>query len=395
VSAILPAIVTRLLREIDTADAGPELLDNFDLLRFGEGYDPLPPDQAPERLAGLLSISAGLQALSDRLGDEADRELLIRVLAYRVLGHRKVQLPLTAAGLRRLTERVHTVRTAQKTAPLGIFGAYADDFDLNALGYPIRLRGTAGAVIQTYELEQYRCPGPREVAVNPGDLVIDGGAYWGDTALYFAHRAGPGGRVVSFEFEASNLAGLEHNLRLNPQLADRIEVIPAALWDEPGQTVSVRAFGPTTAIDAGGDTHAPTDTIDALVARGAVDRVDFIKLDVEGAELNALRGAQATLLRFRPRLAIAAYHRLDDLSAIPAYLMGLDVGYLFRLGHTTMHAEETVLFAFPDSAGPPGTPACRGDRWRRTSSILTVRAGDSQLARAAANRARASTEGQR
>ena len=362
-SAILPAVVTRLLREIDTADAGPDLLDNFDSARYGEGQDPLPPDQAPQRLAGLLSISAGLQALSDQL-DEADRELLIRVLAYRVLGHRKVQLPLTAAHLRRLNERVDTVRTAQKTAPLGILGAYADDFDLNALSYPIKLRGTAGAVIQTFELEQYRCAGPpREVAVEPGDRVIDGGAYWGDTALYFAHRVGSGGRVISYEFEPSNLAGLEHNLGLNPQLADRIEVIQAALWDEPGQTVGIRAFGPATAVDSSGDTHASTDTIDALVARGAVDRVDFIKLDIEGAELNALRGARATLLRFRPRLAIAAYHRVDDLSAIPAYLMGLDVGYRFRLGHTTMNAEETVLFAFPGSAAPhqsvadqPGRP---------------------------------------
>jgi FkbM family methyltransferase len=340
-------VVTRLLREIDAADAGPELLDNFDLVRYDERDDPLPPEQAPERLAGLLSISAGLQALSDQLADEADQELLIRVLAYRVLGHRKVQLPLTAPELRRRTERVLTLRTAQKTAPVGIAGQYADDFDLSPLGYPIRLRGTVGAVIQTYELEQYRCPGRREVAVIAGDVVIDGGAYWGDTALYFAHRAGSSGRVISFEFEPSNLAGLAHNLGLNPRLADSIEVIPAALWDEPGQTVSIRAFGPATAVDAGGDTSAETDTIDALVARSAVDRVDFIKLDVEGAELNVLQGARATLLRFQPRLAIAAYHRLEDLSVIPAYLMGLDVGYGFRLGHTTMNAEETVLFAFP------------------------------------------------
>ena len=348
VSTILPVVVTRLLREIHTADAGPELLDNFDVQRYGEGNDPLPPDQAPARLAGFLSISAGLQALWDQLSDEADRELLIRVLAYRVLGYRKVQLPLTAAEMRRLTERVQALRTAQKTAPVGILGGYADDFDLTSLGYPIRLRGTAGAVIQTYELEQYRCPGLREVAVNPGDVVIDGGAYWGDTALYFAHRAGPDGRVVSFEFEPSNLEGLTHNLGVNPQLAGRIKVIPAALWDKPGQTVTVRAFGPATAIDGTGDTHAPTDTIDALVARRVVDRVDFIKLDVEGSELNVLQGARATLQRFRPRLAIAAYHRLEDLSVLPAYLTELDLGYRFRLGHTTMNAEETVLFAFPD-----------------------------------------------
>ena len=351
-TTLLPAVVNRLLNAIEAADAGPELLDNFDVMRYGEGNDPLPPDQAPQRLAGLLGFSAGLQALWDELDGDVDRELLIQVLAYRVLGYRKVQLPLTAPVLRQHTERVVALRTAQRTAPVGILGGYADDFDLTPLGYPIRLRGTAGAVIQTYDFEQYRCRGPREVAVSPGDVVIDGGAYWGDTAFYFAHHAGPGGRVFSFEFEPSNLVGLKHNLGINPQLADRIELIPAALWHEPAQTVGVRPFGPATAIDGGGDAKAPTDTIDALVARGAVDRVDFIKLDIEGSELNALRGAQATLLRFRPRLAIAAYHRVEDLSAIPEYLIGLDVGYRFRLGHTTMNAEETVLFAFPDAAAP-------------------------------------------
>jgi FkbM family methyltransferase len=344
---ILPEVVGALLREIERADAGPDLADNVDFLRFPDGDDQLPPEHAAARLAGLLSAGAGLQALSDRLVTEADRELLIRVLAYRVLGHRKVQMPHTAAELRRLTARAHTARTAENTAPLGILGWHADDFDLSALGYPVKLRGTAGAVIHTFELEQYRCPGPPEIAVEPGDVVIDGGAYWGDTALYCAHRAGPGGRVLSFEFEPSNLGGLNHNLEINPQLAERIEVIPAALWDEPGQTLTIRAFGPATAVVDDGDAHAPTDSIDALVARGAVERVDFIKLDIEGAELNALRGAQETLRRFRPRLAIAAYHRIDDLSALPAYLMELDIGYRFRLGHTTMHAEETVLFAFP------------------------------------------------
>ena len=236
-----------------------------------------------------------------------------------MLGRSKVQLPLTGAGLRELTERAHSLRTAEQTAPLGILGWWADDFDLGPLGYPIRLRGTAGAVIQTYLLEQYRAQGTPEVAVRPGDVVIDGGAYWGDTALYCAHRAGPEGRVVSFEFEPSNLAGLRAQPRDQPARSrSASRCCRRALWDEAGAAAcrSV-AFGPGSTIDSGGDTQAPTETIDALVARAAVDRVDFIKLDIEGAELNALRGAQETLRRFRPRLAIAAYHKLDDLSVAP------------------------------------------------------------------------------
>ena len=353
-SSTMPPVVLALLREIFSADAGPELLGNVDPMRFPEGFEEPPREDAPERLAELLGHAAGLEFLFERLERRGDRELMIRVLAFRVLGHRRVKLPMTLERLQGRIERAHAARTAEKTAPLGLLDWYADDYDLGELGYPIRLRGFVGAVVQTFDLQQYRSAGPPEVAARPGDIVIDGGGYWGDTALYFAQLVGPAGRVVSYEFEPSNLQALHYNLSLNPQLAHRIEVVSAALWDRAGEEVNVHPLGPGTSIRPDGEARASTDTIDALVARGDVERVDFIKLDIEGAELNALRGAEATLRRFRPRLAVAAYHKADDLAAIPEYLAGLQIGYSFQLGHITMHGEETVLFATADPrpAGP-------------------------------------------
>ena len=55
-----------------------------------------------------------------------------------------------------------------------------------------------------------------------------------------------------------------------------------------------------------------------------------------------------TIKKHRPKLAIAIYHSLDDFVNIPKWLIGLDLGYKFYLGHYTIHAEETVLFAAPD-----------------------------------------------
>ena len=78
-----------------------------------------------------------------------------------------------------------------------------------------------------------------------------------------------------------------------------------------------------------------------------MDRVDFIKLDIEGAELRTLKGAEHTLNRFRPSLAISLYHSLDDFVAIPAFLRNLNLNYGFYLDHFTTHREETVLFARP------------------------------------------------
>jgi FkbM family methyltransferase len=364
----MPPVVLALLREIVSADAGPELLGNVDPMRFPAGFEEPPREDAPARLAELLRHAGGLGLLFDRLERRADRELLIRVLAFRVLGHRRVQLPMTLNRLEGRIARAHAVRTEEKTAPLGFLGWYADDYDLGELGYSIRLRGFVGAVVQTFDLEQYRSTGPPEVAARPGDIVIDGGGYWGDTALYFAQIVGPAGRVVSFEFEPSNLEALHYNLSLNPQLAHRVHVVSSALWDQVGEEVNVHHFGPGTSIRSDGEARASTDTIDALVARGDVERVDFIKLDIEGAELRALRGAEATLLRFRPRLAVAAYHKPDDLAAIPEYLASLEIGYRFQLGHVTMHGEETVLFAIADRA-PVGLPGEQLDSFSEQSAV--------------------------
>ncbi|MBK8611207.1 MAG: FkbM family methyltransferase [Chitinophagaceae bacterium] len=76
-----------------------------------------------------------------------------------------------------------------------------------------------------------------------------------------------------------------------------------------------------------------------------MDKVDFIKMDIEGAELNAIMGAKGTLVKYRPKLAIAIYHSLSDFYTIAEFIKSLDLGYKFYLQHTTIHAEETVLFA--------------------------------------------------
>ena len=86
-------------------------------------------------------------------------------------------------------------------------------------------------------------------------------------------------------------------------------------------------------------------TIDAAVAKAAAPRVDFIKMDIEGSELAALRGAEETIRRWRPKLAISLYHRYEDFITIPAWIDALGLGYRFFLDHYSIHAEETVLYA--------------------------------------------------
>ena len=93
----------------------------------------------------------------------------------------------------------------------------------------------------------------------------------------------------------------------------------------------------------GGD--LPTRSIDSLVSEGVIERIDFIKMDIEGSELAALMGGEFALRKWKPKLAISLYHRPEDLFAIPIWIESLQCGYRFFLDHYSIHHEETVLYA--------------------------------------------------
>ena len=70
-------------------------------------------------------------------------------------------------------------------------------------------------------------------------------------------------------------------------------------------------------------------------------------MDIEGAEPSALEGAIETIKKFKPKLAIAIYHSMDDFVNIPNWILDLNLGYEIFIDHYTIHAEETVCFAKP------------------------------------------------
>ena len=88
-----------------------------------------------------------------------------------------------------------------------------------------------------------------------------------------------------------------------------------------------------------------TTTIDDFVRQREISRVDFIKMDIEGSEPAALEGAGETILKYRPKLAIAIYHSVSDFVGIPNWILDLNIGYKIFIDHFTIHSEETVCFA--------------------------------------------------
>ncbi len=151
------------------------------------------------------------------------------------------------------------------------------------------------------------------VPIRPGDVVIDCGGFVGDWSKW-ALQAGAS-RVVIIEPAAAQLECIRRNL--GDQIRQgRVTVYPKGVWDrEERLYLSENAENPAAnaVIDeetAAGESIDVT-TIDQIVAELKLDRVDVIKMDVEGAECRALRGARETLRRFRPRLAVATEHTAD------------------------------------------------------------------------------------
>ena len=165
--------------------------------------------------------------------------------------------------------------------------------------------------------------------VREGSIVIDAGGHIGESANQ-ALKMGAS-LVVSIEPDPLNAEALRRNLADAIQNG-RLKVIEKALWDTEGTlTLERHDISVQTQVkggDAGGIEVAMT-TLDRLVEDLNLSRVDFIKMDIEGAEQPALRGAIETLKRHRPILAIGSYHKPDDidgirrivLEAVPAYRM--------------------------------------------------------------------------
>lgn len=285
------------------------------------------------------------------LEDDESCNLLVQVQLYRALGQRHIKLPLNNRDYWSKIEAAEELAAGAEAMDLGFMGWKAYKMQLDNMGYPLQVFFLPRCVVNTLLLQQYRCQTANStIEVVEGDIVIDGGGCHGDTALYFALKAGGTGQVFSFEFMPENLSTFHRNMALNPDIAKRIKLVENPLWEHSGDKLYIEGGGPSTCVrNESTDPNAKqieTISIDDLVRARGLPKLDFIKMDIEGAELQALKGAEKSIRQFRPKMAISIYHKPEDFWAIPQYIAGLGLGYRFALRHFTIHQEETVLFAF-------------------------------------------------
>lgn len=179
-----------------------------------------------------------------------------------------------------------------------------------------------------------------------GEFVVDGGAFTGDTLRCFVEGFGKEGfyKVISFEPDPANYPVLQSTAESLHSAHGTIETHSCALGDAICDITVETSGGPSSRVGHG-NTVIPCRMIDEFTESGRFP--SFIKLDIEGHELPALRGAERTIREGKPVLAVSAYHRQNDLWEIPLALAEMRPDYEFRLAPHVADGWDLVLYAAP------------------------------------------------
>ncbi len=223
-------------------------------------------------------------------------------------------------------------------------GLLADEVSLATLLDTLRQRLHGGFNARPSAPDQYF---PADIVTLASDeVVVDGGAFDGDTLLDFLQRSGAQFCAYhAFEPDPANAGRLGQRIRAMPaSVRERISVHPVALHSCETELSFDGHGGQTSRLVTGGTLRVQGKALDQILAGR---RVTFLKLDVEGAESEALKGAERILTEQRPIVAACVYHGPDDLWKIPLQLhASMPKSRLFLRQHG-FDGWETVCYAVP------------------------------------------------
>ncbi len=163
-----------------------------------------------------------------------------------------------------------------------------------------------------------------------GDVVIDAGAYMGNYSILASRLVGKTGIVLAFE--PDTIINEHAKKRMKKMRRTNIVNIPQGLLNkETTLEFSVAQNGSSSFFDkiAEGQTYTVNcTTLDLIAKKMKLKSIDFIKMDIEGAELEAIDGAIGVLKQFRPHVAIASYHtRNGEITSIIVEKKLKKIGY--------------------------------------------------------------------
>jgi FkbM family methyltransferase len=177
------------------------------------------------------------------------------------------------------------------------------------------------------------------------EVFVDCGCFDGNTSRQFINLAErlenmSIAKIIAYEPDEMSFSVCEQNLADIPSFI----IKNVGLWNKC-ETLRFSATGKD------GSRIAPTGNVEintvALDEDLLDQKVTFIKMDIEGAELNALKGAEKLIRSQRPKLAISVYHMAEDILSVPEFIINLKLNYKLYLRHQETNFFETVFYAVP------------------------------------------------
>ena len=208
--------------------------------------------------------------------------------------------------------------------------------------------------LNTYDIKRNKIPSSKyeeyhhpKVPVQNGDILIDAGvSEWLDPTILFSKKVGENGLVIGFEPEPNGFE--EAKKQINKLGLKNIKLEKLGLWDKD-DTQQITQFGRGSSFFWKMENTETVDcvltSLDKYLEENKIQKIDFIKMDIEGAEVKALKGSERTIICNKPNLAICVYHKPEHLFEIIFYLNSLNLGYDFYLGHHRDNEFSTVLYA--------------------------------------------------
>jgi FkbM family methyltransferase len=177
---------------------------------------------------------------------------------------------------------------------------------------------------------------------NQHEVFIDGGSLDGGDSRNFVNWCeGKYDSIYAFEPDKENL----DKMQVAAEEISGFEICPIGLWNKKDVLRFSSGNAENCFISEDGDISIYVDSIDnVLNGRSAT----FIKMDIEGSELNALDGAVNTIKKYKPKLAICVYHKPEDIIDIPLKILEMNPNYKLYLRHYSYVDTETVLYAIDE-----------------------------------------------
>ena len=186
------------------------------------------------------------------------------------------------------------------------------------------------------------------IRLSEDEVFVDCGAYDGDSVrAFFMRQPAFKGKYIAIEPDPHNILSFEQYLATLPDdLRHRIEVVPMAVGAQRGLVCFAATGLASSGISSVGTLEVESAPLDEILENTSPT---FIKMDIEGAEVDALIGAQRSIRKALPALAICVYHQPDHLWRIPLLIQSVSDKYHFFLRPHNEEAWDLVCYAIPES----------------------------------------------